>query len=100
MRNWLIRTKNNFLLGPVSKDKLKELLDKNMLKSDDEIKSGNGYWFYVKEHDLVEKYVYQDNIQDYYCLDLEDKKENKNKESDNKDNNLPSDDLLEYPDVD
>lgn len=56
-KNWLIRTKNNHILGPVSKQKVRELLEKGSIKGDDELSSGNGYWFYIRENELVEKYV-------------------------------------------
>ena len=54
-KNWLIRTKNNHILGPVSKQKVRDLLDKGAIKGDDELCSGNGYWFYVREKKLIEK---------------------------------------------
>lgn len=56
-KNWLIRTKNNHILGPVSKQKVKELLEKGSIKGDDEITSGNGYWFFIREKELVDKYI-------------------------------------------
>ncbi|EQC45435.1 hypothetical protein [Bacteriovorax sp. Seq25_V] len=57
---WLIRTKQNKILGPVSKNKIQELLAKGALTPDDEICSGNGFWFWVKEQELVDQYVYGD----------------------------------------
>lgn len=45
-------------MGPVSLEKLKELLENKSLKPEDEVCSGNGYWFYVKEKELLERYVY------------------------------------------
>jgi hypothetical protein len=59
-KNWLIRTKNNHILGPVSKQKVRELLEKGSIKADDELTSGNGYWFFVREKELVDKYVIGD----------------------------------------
>lgn len=56
-KNWLIRTKSNHILGPVSKEKVLELYQNGSIKPDDEICSGNGYWFYIRESDLVEKYL-------------------------------------------
>jgi len=56
-KNWLIRTKSNQILGPISKDKLMEFLDKGALNADDEVSSGNGYWFWIKESDLVARYL-------------------------------------------
>lgn len=64
-KKWLIRTKNNHILGPVSKEKIKELLDNGSIKGDDEICCANGYWIYIREDDLVEKYIYSENIQEF-----------------------------------
>ena len=56
-KNWLIRTKSNYILGPVSKEKVVELYNNGSIKADDEICSGNGYWFFIRETDLIEKYL-------------------------------------------
>lgn len=64
-KNWLIRTKNNHILGPVSKEKVRELVNNGSIKGDDEICSGNGYWFYVRETDLVEKYLNGEDDQEF-----------------------------------
>ncbi len=47
------------ILGPVSIDKVKELMEKNSLRAEDELSSGNGYWFALRETDLVEKYIHE-----------------------------------------
>ncbi len=64
-KNWLIRTKNNHILGPVSKDKVIELYKNGSIKSEDEICSGNGYWFFVREKNLIEKYLIGNEIQQF-----------------------------------
>ncbi|MBP9679954.1 MAG: hypothetical protein KBD76_01000 [Bacteriovorax sp.] len=64
-RNWLIRTKQNQILGPVAKAKVIEFYQKGALGLDDEICSGNGYWFSFKEKDLIEKYLLGDVPQGY-----------------------------------
>lgn len=64
-KTWLIRTKNNHILGPVSKDKIKALLENTTLNLEDELCSGNGYWFSVKEDELVQKYIANDHIQTF-----------------------------------
>lgn len=64
-RNWLIRTSQNQILGPVAKQKLLEFIQKGALGLTDEVASGNGYWFSLKEKDLVEKYLYGDIPQGY-----------------------------------
>ncbi len=64
-KNWLIRTKNNHILGPVSKGKIQELISSSSIKGDDEVCSGNGYWFFVRENELVEKYINTNHKQDF-----------------------------------
>lgn len=59
-KNWLIRTKNKQILGPATKEKVIELIEKGSLTGDDEIACGNGYWFWVREGDLLERYLYGD----------------------------------------
>ncbi|MEX0798362.1 MAG: hypothetical protein WEB87_02260 [Bacteriovoracaceae bacterium] len=64
-KNWLIRTKNNHILGPVSKAKAKELVENGSIKGEDEVCSGNGFWFYVREKDLVNKYLFGEEDQPF-----------------------------------
>ncbi len=64
-KNWLIRTKSNHILGPVSKEKVQELYQNGSIKPDDEICSGNGYWFFIRESELVEKYLLGTNLQNF-----------------------------------
>lgn len=64
-KNWLIRTKSNHILGPVSKEKVQELYQNGSIKPDDEICSGNGYWFFIRESDLVNKYLMGTSSQTY-----------------------------------
>lgn len=62
---WLIRTKNKQILGPVSKKKIIEFVERKSLQPDDEISRGNGYWFHIKERDLLDKYVFGDVPQEF-----------------------------------
>lgn len=57
---WLIRTNNNQILGPVSREKVLKLIKDKLLKGDDELSAGNSYWFGVREHDLVQKFLIED----------------------------------------
>lgn len=59
-KNWLIRTRSNKILGPISKAKLIEFINKGSLVGEDEVVSGNGYWFKIREKDLLDKYVFGD----------------------------------------
>lgn len=65
MKDWLIRTKNNHILGPISKAKLIDLYKNGSIKSDDEVSSGNGYWFFIREKELVEKYLIGSQAQSF-----------------------------------
>jgi len=65
LKNWLIRTKNKQILGPATKDKVIELVEKGSLTGEDEITCGNGYWFWVREKTLLEKYLYGDLTQTF-----------------------------------
>lgn len=57
-RNWLIRTKSNKILGPLSKEKVIEFVQDGTLTEEDELCSGNGFWFWIKEDDLLNKYLF------------------------------------------
>ena len=64
-KNWLIRTHQNQILGPISKERVVELIRKGNLISEDEICSGNGFWFQVREKELLEKHIYRDEKQNF-----------------------------------
>lgn len=64
-RNWLIRTAQKQILGPVTKQKVIDFVQKGALSPSDEICSGNGYWFHIREQDLLEKYLLGDIPQSY-----------------------------------
>lgn len=64
-KNWLIRTKSNHILGPVSRDKVLELQQNGSIRSDDEICSGNGYWFYLRETDLLNRFLMEGEHQPF-----------------------------------
>ena len=64
-KNWLIRTKSNHILGPVSKEKVNELYKNGSIKGDDEVCSGNGYWFFIREDDLVARYLIGNEVQGF-----------------------------------
>lgn len=64
-KNWLIRTQNKHILGPVSKKKVKDLIDEGFLKSEDELCSGNGFWFFIKESEYLDKYIFGSEVQPF-----------------------------------
>lgn len=101
-KNWLIRTKSYHLLGPVSKNKLLELIENGSITTDDEICSGSGYWFYVKETDLVQKYLYDNVAQDFNPVSeaLNEKKQRSVTAQNNiKTNNSPIEELQEIEQI-
>lgn len=64
-KNWLIRTRSNHILGPVSKEKVVELHGNGSIKADDEICSGNGFWFFLRETEMVEKFLTGGEVQSF-----------------------------------
>lgn len=117
-KNWLIRTKEMQLLGPVAKEKVIEFIGNGTLKEEDELCSGNGYWFWVKEGNLVEKYLKGNAQQSFDPLgeakdtylnpenNAANEPEEKNTPNEAQDNNgestqkIPNEDDLEFPDMD
>lgn len=98
-KNWLIRTKNNHILGPVSKQKVRELLDKGSIKGDDELSCGNGYWFFIREKELVEKYVAGEIPQGFNPVSEADTVLSKPEVQVDGDNLVPCEDDLAFPDM-
>lgn len=64
-KNWLIRTKSNHILGPISKEKVIELYGNGSIKADDEVCSGNGFWFFIREDDMVERFLIGNETQSF-----------------------------------
>ncbi len=64
-KNWLIRTIQKQILGPVSKDKVIEFVEKGALKGKDQICSGNGFWFRIEEEELLEQYLFESDQQPF-----------------------------------
>lgn len=108
-KTWLIRTKNNHILGPVTKDKVRELIEKGSIKGEDEVSAGNGYWFYIREKDLINKYITGDIPQGFnpvseadtvLCVGNNASANAGQASVDNGDNtSLPAEDDLAYPDM-
>jgi len=115
-KDWLIRTKNNHILGPVTKDKIKQLISNGSIKGDDEVCSGNGYWVYIREQDLIARFIFGDEAQsfnpvqeidpvldDEFIHPPESDLEYPHLDDGDQDefgNLMPSGDDLEYPDLD
>lgn len=64
-KNWLIRTRSNHILGPISKEKVLELYNNGSVKPDDEVCSGNGFWFFIRENEMVERYLFGQDVQGF-----------------------------------
>jgi hypothetical protein len=56
-KNWLIRTKEHEIIGPVSEEKVLSLLNEGKLIDEDELCKGNSFWFFVKEKQLLKKFL-------------------------------------------
>ena len=46
-KNWLIRTKEHEIIGPLSEDKVRDLILNNKLVDEDELCFGSSFWFFV-----------------------------------------------------
>jgi len=55
MDQWLIRTAQNWIAGPYTKDQVRKMVLEGQLTLQDEVCSGNGYWVYLHERDEVLK---------------------------------------------
>lgn len=64
-KNWLIRTTQNKILGPISKEKLIEFIEKGSLTQSDEVSAGNGYWFFLHEQELVDRFIVGNETQGF-----------------------------------
>ncbi|OFZ23872.1 MAG: hypothetical protein A2202_02355 [Bdellovibrionales bacterium RIFOXYA1_FULL_36_14] len=64
-KNWLIRTTNLKILGPASREKIIELVEKGSLAFEDEICIGNGFWFSIKEKEYLKKYLFDQEVQNF-----------------------------------
>ena len=62
---WLIRTAENKIFGPVSSTKILDLISRGSLKKSDEISAGNGYWFFVKESELIHRFLKENKKQPF-----------------------------------
>ena len=96
-KNWLIRTKNNHILGPVSKNKVIDLIKNGSIKGGDEVSSGNGFWIYVREEDLVQKYVFSNTPQPFNPV--QEAESVLTKKVDSSDAILPDEEDLEFPET-
>ena len=55
IKDWLIRTTDHEIIGPVAKEKVVELIETNKLKPEDELCCGNSFWFFVKEKEFIKE---------------------------------------------
>lgn len=62
---WLVRTQQKQLLGPIDLAALLDLIAEGVLADEDEVCSGNGYWFKLSEKELVQKYIYKKHSQGF-----------------------------------
>ena len=62
---WMARKESGELIGPISKSEMIQLLQSGDLTQNDSCCSGNGYWIFIREKDLLEKFIYSDEIQGF-----------------------------------
>jgi hypothetical protein len=53
MDEWLVRTSNNQITGPYSREQIREMILQAKLKLEDEICGGNQYWIFLHENQEV-----------------------------------------------
>ena len=56
-KNWLIRSIDNKIYGPISKSKLIDLINSGKINNFDELCKANSYWFYLSEKNEVKKFL-------------------------------------------
>jgi LPXTG-motif cell wall-anchored protein len=74
------------------------LIDTGSLKSEDEITCGNGYWFFIREEELINKYVKSEIPQGFNPVSEADSVLTEDALRENEETLIPEDDDLEYPD--
>jgi hypothetical protein len=57
---WLIRTSQNVILGPYSKNEICEMIGEGSLGVQDEVCQANQFWFYLHERDEVQRQLGMD----------------------------------------
>jgi hypothetical protein len=62
---WLIRTHDFQIMGPISREKLIELYKNGSLHEKDEICPGNGHWFFINEKNYVDQYLLNENVMSF-----------------------------------
>ncbi len=64
-KKWFIRTKTLEIKGSYTRDEIIVFIDDNTITNDDEICSGNGFWFKISENDLLMNYLFKNIIQEF-----------------------------------
>lgn len=62
---WMIRTSENYIIGPLEYPDFREILRSRQLAAQDEICPSNGYWFALYEQEEVAKHLQIESIIDY-----------------------------------
>ncbi|MCY4644692.1 MAG: hypothetical protein OXB88_08755 [Bacteriovoracales bacterium] len=62
---WLIRTKDNEIVGPLPKEKVLALYKDKTISDNDEICMANSHWFYIHEKELLKKYLLGDKEESF-----------------------------------
>ena len=60
--------KDDRIFGPVSKEKVIELYQDGAIADEDEVCAGNGYWFFIREQELLQRYLLGEEEQPFNPL--------------------------------
>lgn len=60
---WLVRTAENYLAGPYTRDQIRQLIREGQLGSQDEVCRGNHFWIMLHEKDEVIRQLGADCVQ-------------------------------------
>jgi len=63
LNQWLVRTAENFVAGPYTRDQIRQLMRESQLGLQDEVCQANGYWIYLHEKEEVVRHLGADTIQ-------------------------------------
>ena len=61
MKKWLIRMADGRIFGPLEREQVIQSYRDKLLSEKDEICCGMGYWFYVSEKEIMEKYLFNES---------------------------------------
>ncbi len=64
-KEWLIKNSNHEIIGPLSRDQVIAMIDGDKLVAEDELLKANGFWFWMHEKDLLQRFLYDNEPQGF-----------------------------------